>query len=469
MWRTSKGKGAAVDSPNRTANGSDVTDVLRLALAYQDAGLSVLPISRDGSKAPDWARLPRVPGEDGKYHATWDPFKEEPMREEDVRRRFGGLRPPGIGIIGGMVSGGLLVLDFEFLDFFEEWLALVEAQAPGLATCLPTIRTPGKEEAGGRHVYVRSSGPAVASGKLARITRAEAERRTGDPGKTTAVEVKAEGGYVLAVGCPAECHETGRLYEHLSGPPIEATRTVSESEVNLLLACARALERGDKAAADRRTEPAGEDTNRPGDEFNRRADWLDDVLLPAGWKKVRQRDEVIYLCRPGKSAGVSATIGYCRSERAGPKLYVFSSNAEPFEEGKSYSKFEAFTLLNHGGNYEAAARDLARKGYGDPRPKESRNGTAGVRAHGKRARDTADEDVHLTDAGNAKRLVARHGENLRHCGPWRKWLTWDGRRWDVDQTGGTMRLAKDTVATLFRGAADEVNDIARKLEEVADA
>jgi hypothetical protein len=64
---------------------------------------------------------------------------------------------------------------------------------------------------------------------------------------------------------------------------------------------------------------------------------------------------------------VSATIGYCRSERAGPKLYVFSTNAEPFEAEKSYSKFEAFTLLNHGGDYRSAVRELVRQGYGERR------------------------------------------------------------------------------------------------------
>jgi putative DNA primase/helicase len=333
--------GAAADVGNPT---------LDKALIYQVSALSFIPVRPDGSKAPQLV--------------SWDEFKgRRPTRDEAIAW-FSGQPPPGIAIVGGKVSGNLLVLDFEFLDFYEEWLALVEAQAPGLAARLPMVRTPGKDEAGGRHVYARSTGPAVPTSKLARITRAEAERRTGDPGKTTAVEVKAEKGYVLTVGCPPNCHETGRVYEHLSGPPIEETPTLTESEVNLLLSCARALERGDKASADRRPGPAG-DANRPGDDFNRRASWGD--VLPDGWRKVRENGEVVYLCRPGKDAGVSATIGYCRSERAGPKLYVFSTNAEPFEAERSYSKFEAYALLNHGGDFKAAARELARRGYGECR------------------------------------------------------------------------------------------------------
>jgi hypothetical protein len=286
-----------------------------------------------------------------------------------VRGWFAREPPPGIGIVGGKVSGGLLVLDFEFLDFFEEWRELVDAANSGLVARLPIVRTPGKGEVGGRHVYARTSGPAVPTGKLARITRQEAELRTGDPGRTTAIEVKAEKGYVLSVGSPAACYPTGRRYRHISGPSIEETPTLTEVEVNLLLDCARALERGDKACADPPQSVADTEIKgvRPGDEFNRRADWRRDVLGP-GWKTVRENGEIIYLCRPGKDAGVSATIGYCHSKRTGPKLYVFSTNAEPFEAERSYSKFEAYALLNHGGDFKAAARELARQGYGERLP-----------------------------------------------------------------------------------------------------
>jgi hypothetical protein len=285
------------------------------------------------------------------------------MTDTQLRLHFAGGWC-GIAIIGGAVSGGLLVIDVEFLDYFEEWAALVETQAPGLLARLPTIRTPGKDESGGRHVYARSAGPTIGSDKLARMSRAEAERRTGSPGRTTAIEVKAEGGYVLTVGCPAACHPSGRLYEHAAGPPLESTPTITESEVAVLLASARALEGGDKFAGDRATGEGGADTNRPGDDFNRRADWRRDVLGPE-WKTVREKGDILYLCRPGKADGVSATVGYCRSVLAGPKLYVFSTNAEPFEPEKAYSKFEAYTLLNHGNDFSAAARELARQGYGE--------------------------------------------------------------------------------------------------------
>lgn len=61
---------------------------------------------------------------------------------------------------------------------------------------------------------------------------------------------------------------------------------------------------------------------------------------------------------------------------------------------------------------------------------------------------------HLTDLGNAKRLVARHGENIRYCGAKTQWLVWDEARWRWDEDGAIERLAKDTIINLYREAAE---------------
>jgi len=68
----------------------------------------------------------------------------------------------------------------------------------------------------------------------------------------------------------------------------------------------------------------------------------------------------------------------------------------------------------------------------------------------------------LTDLGNARRLVHRHGRNLRYCWLWRKWLVWDGKRWVRDDTGEVYRLAKETVSSIYQEAAAAPNDEARK-------
>lgn len=63
------------------------------------------------------------------------------------------------------------------------------------------------------------------------------------------------------------------------------------------------------------------------------------------------------------------------------------------------------------------------------------------------------ERARPTDVGNAKRLVRVHGENLRYCHQLKKWLVYDGRRWQEDQTGEVFRFAKDTVTRIYSEAA----------------
>ena len=66
------------------------------------------------------------------------------------------------------------------------------------------------------------------------------------------------------------------------------------------------------------------------------------------------------------------------------------------------------------------------------------------------------------DAGNAERLVDRHGANLRYCYPWGKWLVYDGARWRVDDRGAVVRLAKDAARSIFEEAKDAPDDAAAK-------
>jgi putative DNA primase/helicase len=66
---------------------------------------------------------------------------------------------------------------------------------------------------------------------------------------------------------------------------------------------------------------------------------------------------------------------------------------------------------------------------------------------------TIDRGLRLTDWGNAERLVDLHGQDLRYCHPWKKWLVWDGRRWATDDTAEVERRAKDVVRTIYREAA----------------
>jgi hypothetical protein len=84
-------------------------------------------------------------------------------------------------------------------------------------------------------------------------------------------------------------------------------------------------------------------------------------LEPHGWQLVGDDgDQVDYWRRPGKDYGQSATTNYEGSDL----LHVFSTNADPFEDETSYTKFHAYTLLEHDGDFYAAAEKLREQGFG---------------------------------------------------------------------------------------------------------
>ena len=67
----------------------------------------------------------------------------------------------------------------------------------------------------------------------------------------------------------------------------------------------------------------------------------------------------------------------------------------------------------------------------------------------------------LTDLGNSERFVGQHGENVRYCYPWGKWLVWTGVRWMRDDAGQVHRLAKKTVRSMY-GEASRAEDEERR-------
>jgi putative DNA primase/helicase len=67
-----------------------------------------------------------------------------------------------------------------------------------------------------------------------------------------------------------------------------------------------------------------------------------------------------------------------------------------------------------------------------------------------------------TDLGNARRMVADHGDDLRHAADLGSWYAWDGRRWAEDLTGEHERRAKTTVDGLLDIARATTDDDRRK-------
>jgi putative DNA primase/helicase len=64
----------------------------------------------------------------------------------------------------------------------------------------------------------------------------------------------------------------------------------------------------------------------------------------------------------------------------------------------------------------------------------------------------------LHDSGNADRIIALYGRDMRYCTPWKKWLLWDGQRWTVDPSQRARRWAKLAMATFLKQAIERSNE-----------
>lgn len=95
----------------------------------------------------------------------------------------------------------------------------------------------------------------------------------------------------------------------------------------------------------------------PGDDYDARAD-IPALLKSHGWKMLQGGK---YWTRPGKKSGISASWDTIPAMPR--RFWCFSSSTE-FEQNHLYRPWHVYAILEHGGDFKAAARALAGQGYG---------------------------------------------------------------------------------------------------------
>lgn len=309
------------------------------ATSYLRAGLCVLP-------AILAEKRPALSG--------WKQYQRRLPTERQVAAWF--ADGPPLCVLAGAVSANLEMIDFDHAgELFDAWRELIATESPGLVERLVIESS----QSGGRHVAYRSTAPVPGNRKLAQrtIIVASAEpviiagkryvpRRVGDHFEVlcTLIETRGEGGLFLCAPTPGYRVEQG-IFEQI---PV-----VSEAERNILIEAACSL--NEAIPPTERARGAAAVAGRPGDDFNERGE-IREVLRRHGWQLVRGGENE-YWRRPGKEQGWSATL------RNGI-LYVFSSNAAPFEPDRAYAPFSVYTLLDHAGDFAAAAAALRADGFG---------------------------------------------------------------------------------------------------------
>ena len=95
-------------------------EVYRAALAYRNAGLSLIPIEAEPTKRPAFRLLPQIDSANGERpRKTWKVFQTRLPTVEELHSWFqqsSGVTVYGMAVLGGKVSGNLEILDVDTFD-----------------------------------------------------------------------------------------------------------------------------------------------------------------------------------------------------------------------------------------------------------------------------------------------------------------------------------------------------------------
>ena len=378
--------------------------VPQAASLWHQAGVSTIPIQVNGTKRPV---------------VEWAEFQARIPSLGEIDRWWGNGHDYGLAVICGNVSGNVEMTELEGSVALNSDLmvALDQAFAARNLTYLwEGLRLTYSEwtPSGGIHLIYRiSDGPVPGNEKIARDV----------DGKVLA-ETRGEGGYVIVAPTSGLCHPSGESWMLLGDSVPGQIPVIRWEEREQLHAVLR--DTLDAAPAPSKTvaivspdrhlalEGAG---SRPGDEWASRTSWAD-ILERAGWTLSHSRGVEEFWVRPGKSRrdGHSATVNYEGSDL----LKVFSSSVRELEPEATYTKFGAFAALFHGGDHAAAAKELARSGFGTPlsAPRQQKEMKPYIEE---------DDSFSLDDVGNSKRLLASPSTD------WPEYTVRDVHRWVTEE------------------------------------
>ena len=320
--------------------------MIKAALRYLRANLCVLPAVRAEKR-------PAVP--------RWKEFQR--ALPSEVQLAAWCRRADALCLVCGAVSGNLEMLDFDLGgEAFDAWYAKVRE----VDTTLPDRLVIEQSPSGGWHVVYRCQEPVSGNLKLAqRVELVDGPGEVTIAGKTykpkqdaqgrwhvvlTMIETRGEGGLFLCAPTPG--------YEPVQGDLADLP-VLSPAERETLLEAAWSLnEYWPDVVNGTASKSNGNGNSRPGDDFNARGD-VRVILQRHGWTLARSAgsDGNEHWRRPGKTSGTSATL-------KDGVFYCFTTNGAPFEPNQAYSPFAVYALLEHGGDYAAAASALRAQGFG---------------------------------------------------------------------------------------------------------
>lgn len=464
--------------------------IAKAAYAYLDGGLSLVPINPQ-TKRPFAKLLPQAVNDDGELlfykkieddsleivtydtgfpKGTWDPYQINPPTRDEVRRWLeAGI--VAIAVVGGRVSGGLEILDFDIPGYYERWLELAGELADGL----PTQRTGG----GGVQVGWRCDEPSE-NQKLAWHPD-----ETAHSGREIAIETRGEGGY--AVIAPS-LHPSGNYYELIQGRFSDIPH-IDMAVRDFLLLCARQLcqapktrqelERGEQPPKRERTPYVGESVI---DAYNH-AHGIEDALTKYGYTRLNGGR----YSRPGKESSGGVIV-----HKDVNKTYHLSSNDPLDSDSKGLhqprSPFDYFLEFEHSGDYKSAVKAAALLlGMNKPASRVNGNGyhappppvTEDWQPSEPPPEETMEEPTRphrqidalkyrQEDGGILDAWVDHYSPSWIYSTGVDKWYFWDNTHWRKDEQLLIHKMVRELLDYMNRQASEIAKSAPEEINEIAD-
>jgi len=323
---------------------------------------------------------------------SWKQFQQRRVSVAEVLEWQRDLRPRVWAVVTGAISG-LVVLDFDG----EAGNATMQR-----LELLPHVRT----GTGGHHVYIRYPGFRVPT------LNGKSKKRLAEV--YAGLDVKRDGGYAIFSG-----HNEEGAYLWLRQPDPDPFENLPPELRQFLAQC------GSEAAArvtPREAKPASNGrvaADRIVSEALRRA--------PGG-----RNDAGVWLATQLRDNGYSEDESTVIAREYAGRVPGFNAKGEP----ESYSEREALASVRQA--YSRQPRHPWSQVEHEHGPDVgSQSATA------KPSVDCADVlSQYYNDHGNAERLIALNGRDLRYDYAIKRWRLWDGKRWRIDDAGQAYKLAK---------------------------
>jgi hypothetical protein len=316
-----------------------------IAFAANDAGISVVPPRQDGTKAPSTV--------DG----TWEQFQEHPPSADQLEDWYSDPQRTGVGFVGGQVSGGLELFEFEgrAAGVVGRFMNLACERGLGDLMNLLIDGYSEKTPSGGLHLIYRCEETGCV--KLAKAA----------DGKDL-IETKGEGGYMIVAPTNGSVHPTGRSYEQLRGG-VDTIPTISPQQRRQLHELAAYFDERPSPEDETPTAPPFTTVGKDGwvsqviAAYNQSTTWAE--VLAGRFTHLHHRRSVSYWHYEGADNVISATTNATGRDT----LIVFSGTAqgagwhiwEGSGKAPSYDRFSAHVLIETGRHDVDARVEIARR------------------------------------------------------------------------------------------------------------